>query len=466
MATIAFPTRVQTGRRRHATRLASLLLLVLVIGACEKKSSPPSPQPGNGNGGGETITGRERIGWDQPAASAEELGTFRYAIYVDGTRNELTDVSCANTGASGTFACSAKLPTMTAGTHTLELAAFVVAGQILESGRSATLRVTVQASTTGLPAPVQWTSGPGVVTRDGVSLALEHLADGISNPVDLAVATDGRVFVAQRSGEIVVLTPGETQLRSNSIDVDGGEVVAMALGRQFERTHLLYVLYAAPSPAGRTYRVLRLREVQGVLGERAVLLNSLAPASEPTAASLRVAGDGRLLIALGNTAAEPALSGKLLRFEADGTTPEEQRGSPAVVAGLEQPLSSAWDAQRSTLWTLDGRSGQPTLTPITFAPGRVPAPGITYAVPGRAVSSVTVHDGAVVSDFRHNLLLASGEGGYILRLRPSAGDRSRELASERLLDGRVGPILLVATGADGAIYFSTQDAIGRLVPQQ
>ena len=43
------------------------------------------------------------------------------------------------------FACSARLPTLTAGAHTLELASFITDGSVLESARSAALSVTVVA---------------------------------------------------------------------------------------------------------------------------------------------------------------------------------------------------------------------------------------------------------------------------------------------------------------------------------
>src|SRR5688572_3948327 len=85
---------------------ACLLLLVLAV-ACGD-SRPPTPSP-PGTGVGETITGRERIGWDQAAANASELATFRYAIYVDGARSELADVTCAQTATAVGFACSARL---------------------------------------------------------------------------------------------------------------------------------------------------------------------------------------------------------------------------------------------------------------------------------------------------------------------------------------------------------------------
>jgi hypothetical protein len=89
----------------------------------------------------ETVTGVERFGWDQPAADAGELGTFRYAFYVDDARTEAADIACAP-GTGAQFACTAQLPAMSAGAHSLQVAAFVLdAGQLRESSRSAAVRV-------------------------------------------------------------------------------------------------------------------------------------------------------------------------------------------------------------------------------------------------------------------------------------------------------------------------------------
>jgi hypothetical protein len=107
----------------------------LVVAACGKPPSSPTET--------ETITGSERFGWDQPAADAGELATFRYALYVDDARSEASDVSCAASASNGRFACTSQLPSIPAGTHTLQVASFVVdGGAVRESARSASVRVT------------------------------------------------------------------------------------------------------------------------------------------------------------------------------------------------------------------------------------------------------------------------------------------------------------------------------------
>jgi hypothetical protein len=112
----------------------TIVIGALVLGGCGK----PAPAPG----GGETITGSERFGWDQPAADAAELATFRYAIYVDDVRSEATGVSCAQAVVNGRFPCSSNLPSMPAGNHVLSVASFVIDGGVIrESSRSAAVSV-------------------------------------------------------------------------------------------------------------------------------------------------------------------------------------------------------------------------------------------------------------------------------------------------------------------------------------
>jgi len=91
---------------------------------------------------GDVVTGSERFGWDQPAADAGELASFRYAMYVDDARSEAANVSCETASSGGRFVCTSSLPSMSTGAHNVQVAAFILdAGVVLEGSRSATLRV-------------------------------------------------------------------------------------------------------------------------------------------------------------------------------------------------------------------------------------------------------------------------------------------------------------------------------------
>ena len=449
-------------------RLACIVLLGIVAGGCQKKTTPPAPSPGDGGSQGGTITGQERIGWDQLASDATELGTFRYAIYVDGNRSEVADVTCGAGASAVAFSCNGKLPTMSSGAHTLELATFIVSGGVLESAKSQSIRVTVQASTAGDTSnAVAWDSGPAGVTADGMALAIQRIAGGLIDPVDLSVAPDGRVFVAERGGRIHAVR-ADGGATSGVADVEGGELVSVALDAGFARTHFVYTLYAAASRDGSGYHLARYREIDGVLGERAVLMNAIGAASAPPAASLRATPDGRLLIALGSSSASSSSSfeGKLLRVEADATTPREQNGTPVIAGGLEQPVSAAWDRARSSAWIVNRGARAAVLSSVVISPSQLPRPGINYRLPESGVESVAVHNGGRLAGFANDLLLASTDGRHILRLRLPQDGRSRQVTTEPLLQDLVGPIRLVAAAPDGTIYFATPDALGRIVPAE
>ena len=154
--------------------------MLLSLAACGQHTPPPPSTPG----GVETITGRERIGWDQLAGDTAELATFRYAIYVDGARSEVADASCGGAAGAAGFACSGRLPALSPGAHTLELATFL-AGTDAESARSAPLRVTVAPTAAGVApvTPVAWEGGP-IVTAGHDFLRLERLAGDLDAPID------------------------------------------------------------------------------------------------------------------------------------------------------------------------------------------------------------------------------------------------------------------------------------------
>jgi hypothetical protein len=130
-----------------------IVLCCLGLAGCDDKA-PPAPQVIEPVGGSGTITGTERIGWDQPAADAVELAKIRYVMYVDGTRTALDNVACVSAPTSTSpvaFACASGLPALTPGAHTLELATFVDKGGTRESVRSAPLHVTVARTTQASP---------------------------------------------------------------------------------------------------------------------------------------------------------------------------------------------------------------------------------------------------------------------------------------------------------------------------
>jgi glucose/arabinose dehydrogenase len=467
---------------RHVRRRLTILACAIVITACDSKS--PAPPVVTPPGGSETITGTERIGWDQRAGDAVELAGISYVVYVDSARTPLTEVTCATAATASGFPCTARLPAMAPGSHTLQLASTVNDGGLIESERSAALNVNVRPQTAGDLRPPEGderTTAPitpgTLVTADGIRLRVELVAAGLQQPSDLAFTSDGRMLVAERAGTVRIV-PRQPQRATHGIesvalslaerDVDT-TLLAVAVDPQFERSRHVYVLYrSTPSPAASTFTIARFRELGGTLADRVVVLDGVPAASGLPAATLRFGPDGRLYAAFddggdpGRRSDRGSLNGKVLRINPDGTTPRDQAGATPIYAeGYGQPVGIDWDPQQATLWVAD-RDGAGTLRAVvedagTRAGERRGALRGSYALPrGSVPASLAFYGASLIPGFNGSVLVASNEGQHLLRI---TGDRV-----EALLQNRAGGIRSVAIAPDGAIYFANANAVGRMVP--
>lgn len=387
----------------------------LTLIACDKKTPSP-PVVGDPGSTPTTINGTERLGWDQPAADTVELAAIAYAAYVDGVRAELTGVSCAPTAAAAGFACTARLPAMSPGQHALELASFVNDGGVRESARSAALHVTLAAQTAAT-APV--TAAPRL--RRGLAWRRTTGAADVESPIDVAFAPDGRVFVAEPGGRIRVL---ESAAASAAVG-EGIELLAIAIDPQFARTHYVFAIYTAPARSGEmTFTLARFREVSGTFGDRAIVLDAV-PASPSPAAALRFGPDGKLYAAF-DDGGDPrrrrdpgSLNGKVLRLNADGTTPADARGGmPVEAEGFGSPAAIDWDPATATLWVADRAAGA---APFAFYRG-----ALMPAWTGRLIGADTLFErgaerGVAFIAIAADGTIYCGRDGGLVRLAPGRG---------------------------------------------
>jgi glucose/arabinose dehydrogenase len=318
------------------------------------------------------------------------------------------------------------MPAMSVGSHTLELASFVNDGGILESARSAALRVTLVAQTASADRLA--------VLRPGLASRVDRIVDDLESPADLAFAPDGRLFVAERGGRVRIVSssaPARQAPRSaeGAISLAGtlssqGQLLAIALDPQFERTGFVFAIYTAPSRTGEPeFTLARFRAVSDTLGDRAVLLAGV-PASSTPSAALRFGPDGKLYAAFddGGDARRrkdaASLNGKIVRLNVDGTTPADAPGATPVYAdGLGSPIAIGWDPPTGTLWAADRIAGA---SPFTFYRG-----ALFPAWDGRLITAETLFAGGATQEIR-----------------------------------------VIAIGLDGAIYYGTSRAIGRVAPDR
>src|SRR4029077_7581676 len=130
-------------------------------------------------------------------------------------------------------------------------------------------------------------------------------------------------------------------------------------------------------------------------------------------------------------------SGKILRLNADGTTPGDQT-NPVYSVEHRSPRGFDWHPANRLLWIISGMT-QESLRASVITDSERPRRGAIRAsyelshAPG--ASAVTFYRGALIPSFRDNLLVAfQDDGGGLLRIRIDANDITRVVSMERLLE--------------------------------
>ena len=444
------------------------------VAGCDNKKEPETPDPGNPSGEVRVMPGA-RLGWRQPAVDAAQASSFQYALYIDGARTMLAGVTCSETPSEAGFDCSAVLPTMTAGTHTLELSAVTMDGSAtLESGRSAPLRVVAVATSRFS------TSSRVVTTAEHVQLTLAPVAENLRLPADLAFAPDGSIFVAERGGVVRLIRDGDlvgTPALDLSPEITRAEagLLAIALDSKFGENGFMYALYVVDAPRnGLEFTLARFRFVNGVFGERAVLLDRTRAAAIGASGAVRVGDDGKLYVGLDSASDNriagsfATYNGKVLRMNTDATTPDDQPGSNPIYS-LEhpQPLALDWQPESGTMWVIDRfQADAGRLSAVSREAGQARAAFRTsYALPaGTGATSAAFYRGNLTPIFKGNLFIASEMGRQLIRLRFDAENPLKIVSVERMLQDQIGAVRVVAGAPDGGLYVATESVLFRLAP--
>ena len=172
--------------------------------------------------------------------------------------------------------------------------------------------------------------------------SVNTVASGFDLPTAHAYASDGRLFVAEKSGRVFVQQPGFGGARTTFVDLRGltndyGErgLTGLALDRNFASNRRMYLLYVAEKPGstadssdaavGRVMRIEGSASTPNVedSSKRVVLLDGFqAGAPNHVTGTIRVDGQNRLLVGFGDgnrdiTAVQrlDELNGKIVRID-------------------------------------------------------------------------------------------------------------------------------------------------------
>ncbi|TDO48659.1 glucose/arabinose dehydrogenase [Kribbella sp. VKM Ac-2527] len=178
----------------------------------------------------------------------------------------------------------------------------------------------------------------GVENADcGASLSDSYqkvtLDDDSSNPMELAIATDGRVFYIDRNGAVKIVKTDGSVVTAGTLNVYTGQefgLLGLALDPAFDQNGFLYLYYspAGSSPVDKVSRFKVTGDTLDLASEMEVLrIDTQRDQCCHAGGALEFDGQGNLFIATGDNS-NP--------FDSDGYSPIDERAGRA-----------AWDAQRS-----------------------------------------------------------------------------------------------------------------------
>jgi glucose/arabinose dehydrogenase len=189
------------------------------------------------------------------------------------------------------------------------------------------------------------------------------IASGLTNPTSMAIAPDGRVFVAQQGGQLRVIRDNVLLatpfLTVNVTSSNERGLLGVTFDPNFAQNRYVYVYYtAATTPiVNRVSRFTASSSNPDVAepGSETFILNPIpSETGWHNGGAIHFGNDGKLYVAVGeghhgdNAQSLATLSGKLLRINADGSIP------------LDNPFYGSTTGNNRAIWSLGLRN------PFTF----------------------------------------------------------------------------------------------------
>jgi glucose/arabinose dehydrogenase len=312
----------------------------------------------------------------------------------------------------------------------------------------------------------------------------------LSSPTAMAIAPDGRLFVAQQNGAVRVIKDGQL-LPQNFATVNANSsaergLLGITFDPNFATNHYVYVYYTAAAPTAHN-RVSRFTAIGDIAtGIETTLLDfpAIGGAIYHMGGALHFGPDGKLYIAVGDhqdggkAQLLTSVFGKILRVNADGSIPEDNPFynqasgvNRAIWArGLRNPFTFAFQSVSGRMFINDvgqetweeintGRAGGNYGWPVSEGPNNTTgydAPFYYYDHgQGCSITGAAFYNPAVASfppQYVGQYFFGDYCGGWIRTVDPSSAASVSGFATG--IDGLVD----VDVASDGAIYYLARGA--------
>jgi len=314
-------------------------------------------------------------------------------------------------------------------------------------------------------------------------------------PVAFAFAPDGRLFYNElKTGKVRIVRDGQLladpfyQFKVAGQPETG--LIGLALDPGFSTNHYVYVFYTSVpdgqdngGPNGPN-EVVRLTDVASKGTDPTPILIDLPSAPIHNSGTIRFGPDGKLYVSLGdndegsNAQDLGTLAGKILRVNPDGTIPGDnpfvgQTGKQGAIwsYGLRNAFSFDFDPVSHQLLATQNGPGDNDELDLIVKGGNSGWPPSGYKYKAGVVDPIAVMNPPIgptgmtfytsdqVPDWKNDWFYCNYHQSQLRRVRLAAESRDRVVFEEVVKNGCS---LNVATGPDGALYYSGPKGIYRM----
>lgn len=204
------------------------------------------------------------------------------------------------------------------------------------------------------------------------SLDYEILVEGLDVPWSMDIASDGRIFFTERGGKVRLLEGGkvftvytlEVKAQEN---VESG-LLGLVLHPKFPEDSRMMIYYTYIEEDGNPWnRISWFNYSDMELHSEEVFLDKIPAGNIHDGGRIKFGSNGKLYVTTGETGNGElaqdlnSLAGKILRYNVDGTIPEDNpfENSPVYSYGHRNPQGLAWHPETGELYSTEhGPSGE------------------------------------------------------------------------------------------------------------